>query len=148
MKPRVYVDTSVFGGVFDVEFKEHSEVFFSQVADNTFSVCISQITLDELKSAPTEVRTFFDSIAIAELLPATPDSRDLARAYLETKALPSKSENDALHVAIASVAKVDFIVSWNFKHLVNINRIRLFNSLNLSRGFALIDIRTPREVIL
>ena len=111
-------------------------------------MCISQITLDELKSAPTEVRTFFDSIAIAELLPATPDSRDLARAYLETKALPSKSENDALHVAIASVAKVDFIVSWNFKHLVNINRIRLFNSLNLSRGFALIDIRTPREVIL
>ena len=54
---------------------------------------------------------------------------------------------DALHIAIATINKVDVLVSWNFKHIVNINRIRLYNSVNLKSGYSMIDIRSPREIL-
>jgi hypothetical protein len=60
------------------------------------------------------------------------------------------SENyysDALHIAAATVIGVDVLVSWNFKHIVNLNKIKLFNSVNLREGYSILDIRTPREVI-
>ena len=57
------------------------------------------------------------------------------------------NRSDALHIAIATVSGVDVLVSWNFKHIVNLNRIKLFNSVNLKEGYHLLEIRTPLEVI-
>lgn len=57
------------------------------------------------------------------------------------------SRADALHVALATIAKVDVLVSWNFKHIVNLGRIRLFNGVNLEQGYGPLEIRTPREVL-
>lgn len=57
------------------------------------------------------------------------------------------SRSDALHVALATIGRVDVMVSWNFKHIVNLNRIRLFNAVNLEQGYGLIEIRTPMEVL-
>ena len=54
---------------------------------------------------------------------------------------------DAQHIALASVVRADVLVSWNFKHIVNLNRIRLYNSVNMKLGYPLIDIRSPREVL-
>jgi len=54
---------------------------------------------------------------------------------------------DAQHIAIATIEKVDILVSWNFKHIVNINRIHAFNSVNIRLGYPLLEIRTPREVL-
>jgi len=58
-----------------------------------------------------------------------------------------KSWADALHIATATVAGVDLLVSWNFKHIVNARRIRAFNGVNVRAGYSQIDIRTPREAI-
>ena len=57
------------------------------------------------------------------------------------------SRSDALHVALATIGRVEVLVSWNFKHIVNLGRIRLFNAVNLEQGYGLIEIRTPREVL-
>ena len=67
--------------------------------------------------------------------------------YISEKVLTPKFFNDAVHIAAATTYKVDVIVSWNFKHIVNLNRIRLFNSVNLKQGFSIIEIRSPREVL-
>ncbi len=75
------------------------------------------------------------------------ESRDLAQAYLNEKILGKASLNDAYHIAIATINRLDVLVSWNFKHIVNFDKIRLFNSINLRLGYPMIDIRSPREFI-
>lgn len=71
----------------------------------------------------------------------------LAEAYINEGALTNKSYNDALHIALATINVADVLASWNFKHIVNINRIRLYNSINLKLGYHMIEIRTPREIL-
>ena len=51
-----------------------------------------------------------------------------------------------MHIALATLARVDALVSWNFKHIVNLHRIRGFNGVNLMRGYGTLEIRSPREV--
>ena len=71
----------------------------------------------------------------------------LANAYINEDVVSEAFFNDAMHIALATINKVDVLVSWNFKHIVNFNKIRLYNSVNLKLGYSLIDIRTPREVL-
>jgi hypothetical protein len=75
------------------------------------------------------------------------EASDLAAAYLAHGIVGAKSSSDALHVALATVGRTDVLVSWNFKHVVNLGRIRLFNAVNLECGYGALEIRTPREVI-
>ena len=71
----------------------------------------------------------------------------LAETYINEGALTNKSYNDALHIAIATLNNSDVLASWNFKHIVNLDRIRLYNSINMRLGYRLIEIRTPREIL-
>lgn len=82
-----------------------------------------------------------------EILPETNEALALAEAYLRDGIATPATMADGLHIATATVARVDVLVSWNFKHIVNLHRIRLYNSVNLKEGYGLIDIRTPREVL-
>jgi len=66
---------------------------------------------------------------------------------LKDGVVAESSISDARHIAIASVERVDVLVSWNFKHIVNINRIHLLNSVNIKLGYPLLEIRSPREVL-
>lgn len=70
-----------------------------------------------------------------------------AEAYIRAAVLSPGMRADAQHIAIATVGRVDVLVSWNFKHIVNLERIRGYNSVNLRQGYPLIEIRTPREVV-
>lgn len=72
---------------------------------------------------------------------------ELAETYIKEGALTNKSYNDALHIALATLNNSDVLASWNFKHMVNLERIRLYNSINLRLGYRLIEIRTPREIL-
>ena len=81
-----------------------------------------------------------------ELLALSPEAEELAAAYIEDGALGARMRADALHIALASVARVDVLVSWNFKHIVNLKRIHEYNAVNLKKGYPLLEIRTPREV--
>ena len=71
----------------------------------------------------------------------------MAQRYIEDGVISPNHFLDAEHIAIATVEKVDIIVSWDFKHIVNVHKIRGFNSVNLKEGYQLIDIRPPMEVI-
>lgn len=71
----------------------------------------------------------------------------LANHYLDENVVSDKYLIDAQHIAIATVNKVDVVVSWNFQHIVNLNKIRSYNGVNLKYGYSLIEIRSPRELI-
>ena len=76
----------------------------------------------------------------------TPEANALAAKYIERGALTQRMLPGALHIANAAIAQVDVLVSWNFKHVVNVQRIRTFNEVNREMGYGPLDIRSPREV--
>jgi len=146
---RVYVDTSVFGGVFDDAFSEVSRRFFAEAAEGRHIVLLSDVTLGELRDAPERVQEFAASLpeeAIEEF-EFTPEMAELRDAYLAANVLGARWADDAAHVASATVARSDVIVSWSFRHMVKWEKIRGFSAVNLSLGYPLVTIFGPREVI-
>jgi len=146
---RVYIDTSVIGGCLDEEFKEWSLRLFAEFASGRKIAVISDLTRGELETAPDAVKAILDQISVSgcEAIALDEDARALANAYLRDGAAGPDFLVDALHIALATVARVDVLTSWNFKHIVNWRRIRLYNAVNLKEGYGMIDIRSPREVL-
>ena len=145
---RVYVDTSVFGGVFDKEFSRASLVFFDEARGGKFRVVVSDVVLDELRHAPDEVQAVLDGLeAHTETVEISEESLRLVRAYLAAGVVTEKWRADALHVAVAVVSGCRAIVSWNFRHIVHFEKIPLYNGVNQSQGFGTIAIHTPQEVV-
>ncbi len=145
---RVYADTSVYGGVFDEEFGEPSQCFFEEVRRGRFRLVISPLVRSELAEAPDPVKILLADIRVgAEIADVTDEAVRLQQAYMTAKIVGPKWEADALHVAIATVSGCPVIVSWNFKHIVNFQRIPLYNGVNMSKGYGAIAIHSPQEVI-
>lgn len=145
---RVYVDTSVFGGTQDEEFAEASNRFFERVKNGEFVVLVSETTYRELTNAPEEVRRVLAALPneCVEELFVEDDAESLAEAYVSAGVLARGAEDDARHVATATVAKADLILSWNFRHIVNYDLIRKFNAVNLLNGYKPLDVHSPLEV--
>ena len=149
MKQRIYIDTSVIGGCFDIEFKEWSDQLFKEFRNGTRIPVISDITLDELADAPKYVQDNFFSMLeeLIEVIITDLETRKLADLYLSEGVVTNKFYEDALHIAAATINQVNVLASWNFKHIVNLDRIRLYNAVNLKNGYPLLEIRTPREIL-
>jgi len=149
MNQRVYADTSVFGGYFDDEFEDGSIQLIKEFKKGGKILVLSDITLRELDFAPENVKRLLSKIPTDNIEYVTFDkeSNSLAIKYIEEKAVSKKFLLDAQHIAIATINHVDVLVSWNFKHIVNLRRIQLYNSTNLKYGYPLIEIRSPKEVI-
>jgi len=81
----------------------------------------------------------------SECLETNDEAVDLATEYIAEKVVGQTSFSDCLHIALATISKADFLVSWNFKHIVNIQRIRGYNSINIKNGYKQLEIRSPRE---
>ena len=147
-KLRIYLDTSVFGGVFDKEFMETSKILFKQIQKGLFLLCISEVVIREIENAPEEVRTFFNELLpLTEILVINNDCVELREQYINKGIVTKKYLDDALHVATASVSNCDIIVSWNFKHIVHFEKISLYNAINKISGYKEIFINSPSEVI-
>ncbi len=146
---KVYIDTSVIGGCFDKEFQVWSNALFKEFNQGTKIAVISDVTIQELENAPDFVRELLNGTReeYKEIILADERVISLANAYINEDVVSEAFFNDAMHIALATINKVDVLVSWNFKHIVNFNKIRLYNSVNLKLGYSLIDIRTPREVL-
>lgn len=144
---KIFIDTSVIGGCFDDEFKEFSNLLFQTFHSGTSIPVISEIILAELEEAPEDVKTKFKELKNIEIITINTEIRLLAEKYLKEKVISYKYAPDALHIAAATIAKVDVLISWNFKHIVNLEKIRKFNAVNLKEGYNILEIRTPREVI-
>ena len=146
---RVYADTSVFGGCFDEEFAEESKAFFDAVRSGRFVLVTSATVLAELRRAPERVRMVLAHLPsdAVEFIELGPESEHLRDAYLEAGILRPVHRSDAEHIALASVAGVDFVVSWNFKHIVQFEKIAGYQAVNLMNGYREIRIYSPKEVV-
>ena len=149
MKPRIYIDTSVIGGCDDEQFAGPSLALMECFASRLYTPVISALTIQELMRAPARVRDRLTSIPeeLIEGCTFGEEAKLLSEAYVSTGVLSRKSIADAQHIAIASVARVEVLVSWNFKHIVNLRRIQGFNSVNLRHGYPMLEIRSPIEVL-
>jgi hypothetical protein len=112
-------------------------------------IMLSDLTIQELEFARDEIRIKINEIPKEQIisLGINDEAIRLAETYINEGALTNKSYNDALHIALATINNADVLASWNFKHIVNIKRIRLYNSINLKLGYKMIEIRTPREIL-
>ena len=148
MKQRIYIDTSVIGGYFDKEFESTTRELFEEVLQGEYKIVISSVTEGELEQAPEKVKTLLNDLKINyELINLTDEAVVLATEYLSENVVGKTSYDDCLHIAIATIAKLDFLVSWNFKHIVNIKRIRGYNGINIKNGYPAIEIRSPKDMI-
>ena len=145
---RIYLDTSVIGGCHDIEFATWSKGLMKDFKLKNYLPVLSQLTFDEIGKAPKPVQdTLTDLLDYKpEILEITESALDLSQQYLNRKILTPKFRDDALHIALASLANVDVLVSWNFRHIVHYDKIRLFNAVNIENGLKSIDIYSPREV--
>jgi predicted nucleic acid-binding protein len=148
-KQRIYIDTSVIGGCIDAMFSTESTLLFDMARSGTITFILSDIVLDELDKAPIEVQELLATLPsyAYEVVESSFESEILCARYIAANVVGRASRNDAHHVAIASVERVDMIVSWNFKHIVHLDKIRGFNAVNLQEGYPLLEIRSPREIV-
>jgi len=110
---------------------------------------ISELTTLELKDAPQEVQDVLKEIPERniEYVELTEEVVNLAKKYIAEGVIGGGKLVDAEHIAIATINHVDALVSWNFRHIVNLQRIRGYNSVNFKYGYPLLEIRSPLEVI-
>ena len=149
MKQRFYFDTSVFGGIYDSEFEEATLILFEKVKLGNIICVYSDLTETELVNAPEKVRKYFAALPEQYMEKVIIDDYviDLANEYIEAKVVGETSFDDCLHIAAATINKVDLLVSWNFKHIVNVYRIRGYNSINLRMNYISLEIRSPKEIV-
>ena len=149
MKQRIYIDTSIVGGFFDKEFSEPTKALFERLKRKEIIFVVSDLLRNELLQAPDNVRSLLENYEkdCFEVISLTEEARDLANDYIAEKVIGKTSLEDCQHIAMATINKVDILASWNFKHIVNITRIRGYNSVNLKKGYATLEIRNPKELI-
>lgn len=149
MKQRIYIDTSIIGRYFDYEFEIATRELFRRLENGEILFVVSDLLYLELLDAPLRVKNlldeypkkFFEKIEISE------ESISLANRYIEENVVGLASLEDCRHIALASINKVDVLASWNFKHIVNLQRIKGYNSVNLKYGYSLIEIRSPNDLL-
>ena len=148
-KPRLYFDTSVFGGIHDIEFKIETEQLFEMVRAGDIICVYSDLSEFELENAPDKIKTHFLNLdkKTTEFVEITEEANQLAEQYIRERVVGETSIDDCRHIACATINKVDYLVSWNFKHIVNVFRIRGYNAINLKNGYMQLDIRSPKEII-
>jgi len=149
MKQRIYIDTSVVGGYFDEEFKGPTQRLFKRLEDNEIKFVISDLLELELIMAPKYVSELLQKYPAGnfERIELTQEVMDLADQYIAERVVGRTSLEDCRHIALATINRVDVLASWNFKHIVNLDRIKGYNSVNLKMGYPIIEIRTPQELV-
>lgn len=144
----LYLDTSAIGGYFDDEWKEATQELWHQMENGHWRFVTSLVTLEELEHAPSQVKDLFcHSFQANDLLEITREIQGLAAAYVAQGVVSPKFQDDARHVAACTVHGIGLLVSWNFKHLVNVRREAGFNGVNLLNGYPAIRIVNPLELI-
>ncbi len=149
MIQRFYFDTSVFGGVFDKEFEEATLQLFERVKTGNLICVYSDLSESQLVDAPEKVREYFKSLPKEKLerIIVNDEILSLATKYIQEKVVGQTSLGDCIHIASATINKADILVSWNFKHIVNVYRIRGYNSINIRSNYQSLEIRSPKEIL-
>ncbi len=148
-KLRIYVDTSVIGGCFDAEFKKWSQAIVEDFKQHRYTAVLSDVIAAEIAPAPKFVQELHTELIDlpSEVISVDEDVVSLVEHYIARSVLSQRFMNDMLHIALATISEVDVLVSWNFKHMVRLDKIRLFNTVNLEQGYKPLTIYSPRKVI-
>ena len=149
MKLRLYLDTSVFGGFFDDEFSEHTIPLFERISKGEFILIYSTITQEELENAPTQVKTLVTNLKteFTEYVELHEEAVELATSYIQENVVGKTSFADCLHIALATLNNADYLVSWNFKDIVNSRRIIGYNSVNFDLQYPSVKILSPQSIL-
>lgn len=149
-KIEVYLDTSVISALFDETNPERqflTQLFFENI--ESFDAYVSEVVLAEVDDTrDMQLREMLGEAAISyKLLPIDEESRALADEYVKYGAIPSDYPEDALHISIATVNGMDYLLSWNFGHIVRVKTRKIVNMVNASMGYPDLQIVTPIELI-
>ena len=149
MKQRIYIDTSVVGGYFDEEFKDATTALFQRLENGEIIFVVSDLLDLELINAPQRVRELLYNYSADKFfrVDLIEEAIKLADTYISEKVVGKTSLEDCRHIALATINKVDVLASWNFKHIVNLDKIKGYNSVNLKLGYHMIEIRSPKDLI-
>ena len=146
---RLYLDTSVFGGYFDAEFEVWTKILFDRIIEGRYKIIYSELTNTELTDAPERVKNLIRKLPnnAIDVIGNSIEAASLADTYIQEKVVGKTSRPDCNYIALATLNNADILVSWNFKHIVNVNRIRGYNAVNIKLGHKILEIRSPREIL-
>jgi phosphosulfolactate synthase (CoM biosynthesis protein A) len=132
-----------------LSFNKKLKRLFDMVKSGEIICVYSDLTEFELENAPDRVKEHFINLNTnnIEFVEITEEINTLAEEYVNEKVVGETSIDDCRHIACATINKVDYLVSWNFKHIVNVFRIRGYNSINIKNGYIQLDIRSPKDII-
>ena len=149
MITKIYIDTSIVGGYFDDEFSNDTKSLFGRLENKEIIFMISSVLKQELQKAPDKVRDLLNRYepSCFEYVELTEEAIELADLYVAEKVIGKTSIDDCRHIALATIYKADVLASWNFKHIVNLNRIKGYNGVNLKYGYHVVEIRSPKELL-
>ncbi len=146
---KLYLDTSVISYLDQQDAPERMEEtrqLWEQIKAGKFDVMISDLTFDEINRCKEPKLSLLLS-RVAEIdfeeVRRDDESRRLSALYFERGGLPPKSKEDALHIAIATVNNSDIILSWNFRHIVNLRAITAVEAVNIQEGYRVVRIMPP-----
>jgi hypothetical protein len=152
-KLKLYLETSVWNFLFAddaPERKGDTIRFFEEIRNGDYELFISGLVIAEIERAREPVRNMLlekiDEIE-PEVLEIIGEADGLAQKYAGACFLPEKAFDDLTHVAVATVNRMDFLVSWNLKHIVKVKSIAGINEVNLSEGYRELKICTVQGVI-
>ena len=149
-KLRIYIDTSIIGGFFEKEFDAPTQALFQRLEKGEVIFVVSNILTDEISEAKRqdkrELLQQYNNDCF-EYVKTTPEAETLADAYIAEGIVGIKHLADCQHIAIATVNNVNILASWNFRQIVNYDKITLYNNVNLRNGYKTIDIRNPKDLI-
>jgi hypothetical protein len=149
MRQRIYIDTSIVGGFFDEEFEEATKALFKRLEKGEIVFVISDLLDLELIAAPKRVRELLNNYSskMFRRVSLTEEAIKLADHYISWNVVGKTSLEDCRHIAVATINRVDVLASWNFKHIVNLDRIKGYNSVNLRLGYPILEIRSPKDLV-
>jgi hypothetical protein len=142
----LFLDTSVIGGYYDDVFMQDTRLLFQNINDGKYIAFVSSYIIKELEPAPEKVRNILKELD-CKLIQVIPEYEALADEYIKENVVGETNREDCVHIATATINNIDILVSWNFKHIVNVQRIKGYNSVNIKNGYKPLDIRNPKEVI-
>jgi len=137
------------GGFFDTEFAEETKSLFQRLENKEIIFVVSDVLFEELEEAPSNVKYLlgnYDENSFEKVV-LTDEAKELADKYIAENVVGRTSLDDCRHIALATINNVDVLASWNFKHIVNLTRIRGYNAVNLKNGYKTLEIRNPKELI-
>ncbi len=143
------MDTSVYGGFFEPEFELWTKILFKNVGQGEYRILFSELTNIELANAPLPVKRLVSQIPEEKLdfLPLTDEAVQLAERYIAAGVVGKTSRADCIHIALATINHTDVLISWNFKHIVNLPGIRGYHAINLTMNYPVLENRSSGEIV-